>query len=145
MSKKKVLFPLLGKSYEAALIERLKLTGFEVKEVSDEESFEDRYLDFCYSLSGYFTLLIDVENSSSVLSVIQAFTPAKNRPKIILLTSFLSWCGETSNRYISDPYRDFCTRIPLQCALEAYGLENALWNMATDPLSTNITYFVGKS
>lgn len=144
MSRKKILFPQLGKYYEAALSERLTSEGYEVMQLSDGQHFELFYSDLCLSSSGSTTIIVDVDNTECVLSIIRSVYPAMNRPKLVLITSLLTWCGETSEFFVEDPDVEFYNRKPLRCALKTYGLENILWNMACDPLAANnITYFIG--
>ena len=132
MSMRKILFPQLGKYYEAALSERLCSAGYEVMEISDGQKFENFYSELCVSSSGSTTIIVDVDNTACILSIIRSVYPVINRPKLVLITSLLTWCGETSNYLVADPNVDFYSRKPLRCALEAYGLENILWNMACD-------------
>ena len=144
MSRTKVLFPKYGKYYEADLSKSLSLAGYEVMEASDSENFESFYSNLCLSSSGSTTVIVDVDNTACVLSIIRSVYPTVNKPKLILITSLLTWCGETQHRSVSDPDLDFCSRKPLQCTLKAYGLENTLWNIAsTSQEVNNLTYFVG--
>ena len=144
MSRTKVLFSKYGKYYEADLSKSLSLAGYEVMEASDSENFESFYSNLCLSSSGSTTVIVDVDNTACVLSIIRSVYPTVNKPKLILITSLLTWCGETQHRSVSDPDLDFCSRKPLQCTLKAYGLENTLWNIAsTSQEVNNLTYFVG--
>lgn len=144
MAAPKVLISLLGKQYEAALLKKLISAGYDVTDLSEDDCFEDCYSKFCASSSASSTVIIDIDNVSSITSIIRAVHMTMNKPKLILLTSLLTWCGETSHRTVNNLDRDFCTRIPLQCAMKAYGLENTLWNIASDDMEeNNKTYFVG--
>jgi hypothetical protein len=144
MTAPKVLIPLLGKKYEAALLKKLVSAGYIVMELSEDDCFEDCYSDFCASSTALSTVIIDIDNVSCISSVIRAVHMTVNKPKIILLTSLLTWCGETSHRAVTNLDRDFCSRVPLQCSMKAYGLENTLWNIASDVMEeNNKTYFVG--
>lgn len=144
MAAPKVLISLLGKQYEAALLEKLITAGCIVTDLSEDDCFEDCYSNFCASSSASSTVIIDIDNVSSITSVIRAVHMTMNKPKLIVLTSLLTWCGETSHRTVNNLDRDFCSRIPLQCAMKAYGLENTLWNIASDDMEeNNKTYFVG--
>jgi len=144
MTRNKVLFPLTGKNYEGILIVELKLAGYEVVEVSEDEEFEVLYSDLCISTEGQFNLIIDIENAS-VEYILQS-EYIDNKPKIIILTTLLTWCGGSSTYVVKNATYDFSTRIPLYSAIKAYNLENRLWNMATaHPISdTNGgIFFVG--
>lgn len=144
MSGSKILFPKYGKNYEADLSKRLSLAGYEVLEATDAEDFENFYTNLCLSSSGSTTVIVDIDNTACVLSIIRSVYPTVHKPKLILITSLLTWCGETQHRSISDASGDFCSRKPLHCTLKAYGLENTLWNIASDSQEVNnITYFIG--
>ena len=145
MAAPKVLIPLFGKQYEAALIKKLITAGYIVTDLSEDDCFEDCYSNFCASSSSASsTVIIDIDNVSCISSIIRAVHMTVNKPKIILLTSLLTWCGETSHRTVTNLDSDFCSRVPLQCAVKSYGLENTLWNIASDVMEeNNKTYFVG--
>lgn len=144
MAKPKILIPLLGKQYETALLEKLITAGYNVTDLSEDDCFEDCYTNFCASSSTSSSIIIDIDNVSCITSIIRAVHMTVNRPKIILLTSLLTWCGESSHRTVDNLDRSFCSRVPLQCAMKAYGLENTLWNIASDVMEeNNKTYFVG--
>ena len=133
-----ILFPLIGKNYEAPLCKLLRSAGHHILEEEDCGSI------WPSSSSFYSTVIVDIDNISCVSAIIQAAHTSVQKPKIVLLTSLLTWCGEAESRVISDPNTDFCTRIPLHCARKSYDLENALWNAALDSLpGDGNTYFVG--
>lgn len=140
----KVLFPLLGKQYEAALCDKLRRADHDLTVISeDDESFEEQYLNLCTSSSRSSTLIIDVENISCLNSVIQDVCCGKIKPKLILITSILTWCGEKVHRTVTDLNREFHSRTPLRSVMEAYGVENTLWNIASNSQQDgNKTYIV---
>ena len=140
----KVLFPLLGRQYEAALSDKLRRADCDLTTISEEdECFDEQYFNLCTSSSACSTLIIDVDNVSCLNSVIKDVCCAKIKPKLILITSVLTWCGEKTHRTVTDLNREFHSRTPLQSVMEAYGVENTLWNIASDSQQEgNKTYIV---
>jgi hypothetical protein len=100
-----------------------------VVEVSEEEDFEEVYNSLCISTEGQFNLIIDIDNVS-VEYILQS-DYIESKPKIIILTTLLTWCGGSSTYVVKNPTYDFSTRVPLYSAIKAYNLENRLWNMAS--------------
>ena len=139
-----VLFPLIGKNYEVTLCKILRSAGYRVVEFEDKDCFDDSYDIICASSYGTSTVIVDIENISCVSAIIRAAQISMRKPKIVLLTSLMTWCGEVLSKVITDANIDFCSRIPLHCARKSYDLENALWNSALDSLlGDGKTYFVG--
>jgi hypothetical protein len=86
-------------------------TGYEVQELSKDEEFEEIYNDLCISTEGQFNLIIDIDNIS-VEHILQS-EYIENTPKIIILTTLLTWCGGSSTYVVKNPTYDFSTRVPL--------------------------------
>jgi hypothetical protein len=139
-----VLFPLIGKNYEAILGNLLRSAGYNVIEAGDNACFDDLHDNICASLDGTSTVIVDIENVSCISAIIRSAQALDKKPNIIIITSLLTWCGEVLSKTITDPDTDFCGRIPLHCARKSYDLENALWNATLDSRpGDGYTYFVG--
>ena len=54
------------------------------------------------------------------------------RPRVILLGTFLTWAGSSSGSgSVTDPIVAFSSRVPASCSVNAFSLENALFNLSS--------------
>lgn len=53
------------------------------------------------------------------------------RPRIVLLSSLLTWAGKRYTNVITDAASEFCSRRPIAASEEVWKTENAVWNIAS--------------
>jgi len=112
-------------------------------DILDEIDFESSYDDICNSIdASAYVVLIDVENSICLNHIFRSFSALGIRPKIIMLSSILTWCGELSPRKLEDVNKEFCTRTPVHSALPMYSAENTLWKLAHESTSRGLIYII---
>ena len=141
----KILFPRIGKSYENDLLQHLGGISFPPMEIVQYTTDEKSIDNFCMHFETLCTtnaedaiedvrIIVDIENQDVIKSILQILPLTTSRPsfRIIVVTTLLTWCGDSSRRQIVDAEVGFASRIPLQSLLDVYALENALWKVATD-------------
>ena len=133
-----ILFPRCGKSYEGALLERLLDLQLPITEFDVEDDFKSYFEAICCDPSKDTIVIVDIENEMAVRGIVQVLPTVDMTPRVVVVTTLLTWCGERSVKYVSDAESGFTHRNPLQSSLNIYALENALWKVATDAASNGV-------
>ena len=146
----KILFPRLGKPYENDLLEHLgglsSPSAMEIVQYTTDDGLMDTFNMHFEALCTTnaddaiedVRIIVDIENQEVIKSIVEILPMTTgmitSRPsfRIIVVTTLLTWCGDTTRRQILDAESGFSTRIPLQSLLDIYALENTLWKVATD-------------
>ena len=154
----KILFPRIGKPYENDLLQHLEGLPYPPVEIVQYSTEEESIDNFCMHFESLCTnttdstsdiedvrIIVDIENQDVIKSILQILPLAigliTSRPsfRIIVVTTLLTWCGDSTRRQIMDAEVGFTSRIPLQSLLDLYALENALWKVATDLSSSTMS------
>jgi hypothetical protein len=77
-------------------------------------------------------LLLEIQNRRVVEDVCRLlqFPGWFRRPRIVLLSTLLTWAGKSYPCPIQDISCEFCARLPTALAEEAWKVENCIWNIS---------------
>ena len=129
----RVLFGCVDKKYESLILEKLNKQISNLIVTNDARDFRKKFTLICENPDTFNdTVVVDITNVNCINTVIEIYPYAIKKPKLIILTSLLTWCGDTRDKLITDPDNDFYYRIPTQSVLELYSRENILWKMAKE-------------
>ncbi len=96
--------------------------------VTSSKEYLNLFLNACYKSVNDSVFIIDISCSNAIEEItrILRLTSVISRPRIILLSSILTWGGITKNN-VTDTTIDFSLRKPFSWCLNEYLDENVLW------------------
>ena len=131
-----------AKCLSGLVLSELQTRGGVVTEIPNEDELISVLSNYCFnttdnteSESNYnddVCLILSIEDKTLLEVVIQMMTKleAQRRPRILLLSTLMTWAGRSYTAIIGDCAGEFAERIPASCAVESYMLENSLWSLA---------------
>lgn len=123
---------------EDQLYEYLESIGQDSKILSDDDDFVAQVSSYCDTTSSLekdatLCVILSVEHSNSLTALIKVLKRPglKHIPRIILLSTVMTWGGKNYSEPIVDYTTEFVSRTPLSSALEAFMNENSLYDLST--------------
>jgi hypothetical protein len=140
----RLIFPVIGTTYECALIESFKIEGYEeVITASNVEAFA-RAFDEGFANAGDCDLVILIDSQSECMNTLLEKLPQLTFSiKVIVFSSILSWCGVASRHTVDDPCAEFLSRTPINSVLDVASVESRFWRMAETDRNGSRIYFIG--
>eukprot|EP01041_Mallomonas_annulata_P000289 gene289-523_t len=134
----KIFLQSVKKPYEIPVIEFLEQVGHEILLV-ESPAILRFFQMFCESEfiseedEKVTCVILNIEDTRLLEAVLQVLESPfiYRRPRIILLSTLLTWAGKNYDMPIEGSYADFKSRVPAISAVEAYMIENRFYDMVT--------------